>query len=224
MAAASVGRVTEADVLAAISTSYDTVADTYAERFPATRLGPLGHAMLRAFAEIVLAESKGPVADLGCGPGAVTAVLAGHGLEVSGVDLSPRMVELARAAHPELEFSVGSITALDLPDGGLGGALAHFSTHHLPPEQLPTVFGEFHRVLAPGGHLLLGTHLGADEHIRPTEAYGGHPVSYEWFLVRGELIESLLTAAGLTITARLDEPNPSGTGRSFAYFLARKPG
>ncbi len=223
MAAASVGQVTEPSFLAAVSTSYDTVADTYVERFPPSRLGPLGHAMLRAFAEIVLAESKGPVADVGCGPGGLTAELAGHGLEVSGIDLSPRMIELARAEHPELPFSVGSMTALDLPDGGLGGLLAHYSTHHLPPERLPAVFAEFCRTLAPGGHLLLGTHLGQDEHLRPTSGYGGHPVSYDWYQLPGERIAALIEGAGLTISARLDEPNPNGAGRSFAYFLARKP-
>jgi SAM-dependent methyltransferase len=221
VAATSVARVTDSAVLAAISMSYDTVVDTYVERYPPSRLDPVSRAMLRAFAETVLAESPGPVVDAGCGPGGITAELAGHGLDVAGVDLSPRMVEHARAAHPELRFSVGSMTALDLPDAGLGGVLAHFSTHHLPPEQLPAVFAEFHRVLAPGGHLLLGTHIGQDEHLRPTEGYGGLPVSYEWYLLPAERIITLLTDAGLTVTARLHQPNPKDANRSFAYFLAR---
>lgn len=223
MAAASVGRVNEPAFLAAVRESYDTVADTYAERFPPSRLDPLGRAMLRAFAEIVLAESKGPVLDAGCGPGGLTAELAGLGLDVDGIDLSPRMIELARAAHPQLGFTVGSLTAIDRPDGELGGLLAHFVTQHLAPEHLPAVFAEFHRVLAPGGHLLLGTHIGPDEHLQPTEGYGGHPVSYEWFLLPAERIVAIVTEAGLEVTARLDQPNPSHPDRSFAYLLARRP-
>ncbi|PZF81844.1 SAM-dependent methyltransferase [Jiangella anatolica] len=180
--------------------------------------------MLRAFAEIVLAESPGPVLDVGCGPGALTAELAGQGLDIRGIDLSPRMVELARAAHPELRFAVGSMAALDAGNGELGGLLAHFVTQHTPPDQLPAVFAGFHRTLAGGGHLLLGTHLGADEHLRPEQGYGGHPVSYEWWLLPADHIVGLLTAAGFEIRARLDQPNPSHPDRSFAYLLARKDG
>ncbi|MFD4664838.1 MULTISPECIES: class I SAM-dependent methyltransferase [Streptomyces] len=46
------------------------------------------------------------------------------------------------------------MTDLDLADGSLGGIIAWYSIVHTPPELLPVVFAEFHRVLAPGGHLL----------------------------------------------------------------------
>ena len=76
-----------------------------------------------------------------------------------GVDLSPEMVALARRAHPGLRFDEGSMTALDLPDGALGGIVASYSIIHIPPERLPAVFAEFHRVLAPGGHMLVARML-----------------------------------------------------------------
>ena len=53
-----------------------------------------------AFAEDV--RALGPVLDVGCGPGTVTAHLAELGVDVSGVDLSPRMVAHARRRHPAL--------------------------------------------------------------------------------------------------------------------------
>jgi hypothetical protein len=85
------------------------------------------------------------------------------------------------------------------------------------------VFAEFYRTLAPGGHLLLGTHLGDGEHVRPTQAYGGHPVSYESHLLPEERLSELLEAAGFTITARLLlEPGESSKRRQ-GCFLATKP-
>src|SRR5262245_7832575 len=60
--------------------------------------------------------SQKPVADLGCGPGLLTAYPAGLGLPAFGIDLSPAMVALARRAYPRLRFTVGSMTALDLDD------------------------------------------------------------------------------------------------------------
>ncbi|WP_084590043.1 class I SAM-dependent methyltransferase [Lentzea albidocapillata] len=119
---------------------------------------PLERAMLAAFAEL----ADGPVADLGCGPGHLTAHLHSLGLDAFGLDLSPAMIALAREAHPELRFDQGSMTALDLADGVLGGILAFYSVIHMPPDELPAVFAEFFRVLAPGGHLLLGFYAGDD--------------------------------------------------------------
>ncbi|MFE3021048.1 class I SAM-dependent methyltransferase [Streptomyces sp. NPDC059256] len=210
--------------LAAVRDSYDTVALDYVEqvRSPA-ELDPLSRSMLNAFAEIVRTAGLGPVADVGCGPGKVTAYLAAQGVSAFGLDLSPTMVALARRAYPDLCFAVGSMTALAIGDDELGGILAYYSTHHTPPALLPVVFGEFHRTLAPGGQIMLAGHAGAGEHLRPTEAYGGHPVSFECFLLPPDRIAELLDQAGLIVTARLVEVSDRGPDRSMVTFLAQKP-
>ncbi|RKN43798.1 class I SAM-dependent DNA methyltransferase [Streptomyces hoynatensis] len=134
--------------------AYDAIATVYAE-LPRDDLAtfPLDRAVLAAFAE--LTRGAGPVAELGCGPGPVTAHLRDLGLDVFGVDLSPVMIRLAREAYPDLRFTVGSMDALDLAGGELVGIVSWYSVIHAPPKELPTYFAEFRRVLAPGGHLLL---------------------------------------------------------------------
>ncbi len=135
--------------------AYDAVAELYADfiRGALEKL-PLDRAMLAAFAESVPAGAR--VAELGCGPGLLTAHLRDLGLEVFGLDLSPAMIDLARAAYPDLRFELGSMDALGLPDGALGGIVAWYSIIHTPPAELPGYLAEFQRVLAPGGRLLLG--------------------------------------------------------------------
>lgn len=137
-----------------IAAAYDAVAPVYAG-LPRTDLHSvaLDRAVLAAFAE--LTRGGGPVAELGCGPGPVTAHLRDLGLDVFGVDLAPEMIRLARETHPDLRFAVGSMDALDLADGELRGIVCWYSIIHAPPGELPRHLAEFRRVLAPGGHLLL---------------------------------------------------------------------
>ncbi|MGK5531168.1 class I SAM-dependent methyltransferase [Streptomyces sp. URMC 129] len=143
--------------LAATVDAYDAIAVRYADliRDSLDHL-PLDRAVLAAFAEFARAADAGPVAELGCGPGYVTAHLRDLGLDVFGVDLSPVMIGLAREAYPDLRFEVGSMDALDLADGALGGIVSWYSVIHAPPEDIPSYFAEFRRVLAPGGALLCG--------------------------------------------------------------------
>jgi SAM-dependent methyltransferase len=214
--------VTEASYLSTTRTAYDAVAVRYAELFGDYLADlPLDRALIAAFAELVRAADAGPVADLGCGPGYVTAHLGGLGLNAFGVDLSPTMIELAREAYPDLRFAVGSMTALDIGDEALGGVLAWYSTIHTPPEELPAVLTEFHRVLAPGGHLLLAF-FQADDDAEVLAQPFDHKVTtgYRWSL---DGAAELLRKAGFTESARLSrEPNederfPRG------HLLVRKP-
>ncbi|SDO23263.1 Methyltransferase domain-containing protein [Geodermatophilus sp. DSM 45219] len=189
--------------LQTVRASYDRVADNYVamnvgDLAPATWL----RAALGAFAEDV--RALGPVLDVGCGPGTVTAHLAGLGIDVSGVDLSPRMIAHARRLHPELRFAVASATDLDLAEASLGGVLGWWSLFNLPREVLPDVLASFARALVPGGQLLLGTHAG-DGDIERTEVYG-MPVTWTTHLWLPEQLTALLAETGLQPVAELRLP------------------
>ena len=75
--------------LAATRASYDVMASEYAQKVGSDLdAKPLDRALLAAFAELAQAGGNGPVADVGCGPGQVTAVLRRLGLNAFGIDLS----------------------------------------------------------------------------------------------------------------------------------------
>ncbi|GGO47045.1 methyltransferase [Streptomyces daqingensis] len=215
--------MTQPDHLSGIRTFYDAVAVDYAARFhDELDAKPLDRAMLTAFAELVRHAGGGPVADLGCGPGRVTAHLQGLGLSAHGVDLSPEMVALARRTHPGLRFEEGTMTDLDRPDGTLSGIVTWHSIIHTPDDLLPQLFAEFHRLLVTGGHALFAFQIG-DEPIyldRPL----GHKVSLDFHRRQPEFVAELLAEAGLPVQARLSrEPDDRGMETTpQAFLLSRK--
>ena len=207
--------------LETVRASYDRVADTYVELgIGEVSTRPWLRAALAAFAEV--AGPLGPVLDVGCGPGTITAHLAALGLDVRGVDLSPRMVEHARRLHPGLRFDVASATALDVAPSSLGGVLGWWSLFNLPRDVLPEVLAAYARALVPGGQALIGTHVGDGDVVR-REAYGGVPVQWTTRLWRPERLIELLADAGLEVVAEMRFPE-SADSRPQVLLAAQRPG
>jgi SAM-dependent methyltransferase len=183
--------------------SYDTVAVSYADYVREAISGDLYlRGALALFADSVRAAGSGPVADVGCGPGQVTAHLHGLGVDAFGIDLSPGMVDVARRDHPGLRFEVGSMTNLDLPAASVAGLLAWWSLIHIPDDEVPTVFGQFHRALRPGGPLQLGFHVGDQSRLK-TAGYGGHPMNVHVHRRQPNRVATWLREAGFDVEAQL---------------------
>ncbi len=211
------------DFVSTTRDGYDRTAATYAQRFHHHLDDkPFDLAVLAGFAGLVRAHGRTDVLDLGCGSGATTALLAGHGVNPVGIDLSPNMVAAARRLNPGLAFAVGSMTDLDAADGSIGGICAWYSIIHVPDDHLPGVFEEFQRVLVPGGFVLLAFQIGDQPRVL-TEAFGER-LHLTFHRRRSRAVAALLEQAGLTLYATLErqaddddvESTPQG------YLIARK--
>ena len=179
--------------------SYDTVADSYADL---TRHlldeAPEERAVLALFADMVRVQGGGTVADVGCGTGRITAHLRQLGVDAFGIDLSPGMIEVARRDHPGLRFDLGSMTNLALAGASVTGLVAWYSLIHVPDDEISSVFAHFHRVLRPGGPLLLSFHVG-DESKLVTQGYGGHPMKVFVHRRRHDQMIAWLSDAGFAV-------------------------
>jgi SAM-dependent methyltransferase len=215
--------------LAETARSYDAVADRYTEEIAGELVGkPLDRALLDCLVELV--AGRGPIGDVGCGPGHVAAYLAGKGATTVGVDLSSRMIENARERYPDLRFEVGSMTGLPVADGSWGGAVCAYSIIHLDADRRPTAYAELARAVAPGGWVLMSFHVsdadaapGTSRHLA---SWWGHDVDLDFHFLDPDDVAKGLESAGFEMRARtLREPWPEVEHPSRrAYLLACRTG
>lgn len=179
-----------------VGEKYDLVADEYARRlFRELEKKPKDRELLHRFARET--EGRGPVCDMGCGPGQVARFLRNAGAEVWGLDLSAGMVEQARRLNPDIDFRQGNMRSLEMEDGPLAGIAAFYAIVNIPENRLPEVFAEMRRVLQQGGLLLLAFHTGG-EVVRLGEMWG-RAVAMDFYFYQPTAIAGMLQDAGLIV-------------------------
>ncbi|MCP5559550.1 MAG: class I SAM-dependent methyltransferase [Verrucomicrobiaceae bacterium] len=201
--------------------SYDAVADEYVRRiYDELQHKPLDRQLLDRFAASV--RGIGPACDMGCGPGPVTRYLHEHGVQICGIDLSPRMVERARLLNPGIEFRAGDMMALAEADGGFAGIAAFYSLIHVPRGDMVQTLRQLHRVLLPGGLILLAFHIG-EQTIRLDE-WWDQKVCVDFHFFQSAEMTDWLMAAGFEIEEIIErEPYPEIEHQSRrCYLFARQ--
>jgi ubiquinone/menaquinone biosynthesis C-methylase UbiE len=149
--------------------------------------------------------------DVASGPGALTAEAASRGARSVGVDLSPRMIELAQRLYPAIEFREADVEHLPFPDHVFDAVVCAFGLGHFPQPELAVA--ECVRTLSPGGFIAFAWwHDPAHQRIQgifreaiaeigvslPPDVPQGHNVFR--FSNSGEFLR-LLEGAGLTEVA-----------------------
>lgn len=104
------------------------------------------------------------VCDAGCGPsGHIGRYVFDRGIQVVGVDISDKCIELARRYNPMMRFERGDIGRLEFADGSFDGVISYYSIIDTPKKYVNRIFREFHRVLKPEGSLLVAVKAGLAE-------------------------------------------------------------
>lgn len=143
--------------------AWDLAAERYHELFHDEMSGKhYDLAVLGAIANGLGSTSR--VLDAGCGPCASAGrIVHEKGIPVTGVDLSGRCVELARAHVPGMKFAQADLANLPFRDGSFQGILSYYSILDTPKRLVPRLMAELRRVLAPGGRLVLVVKAGGEE-------------------------------------------------------------
>lgn len=140
------------------------------------------------------------VLDVACGPGLVVRAFAEVASHVSGIDLTPAMIDRAREHTHDLAnvtLRVGDVSTLPFPDASFSLVVTRFSFHHfLEPAD---VLAEMRRVCRPGGRVMVCDLLASDD---PSKAAAFHALEIQRDpsharALRVAELEALFDAAGL---------------------------
>lgn len=140
------------DIFKTVEESYDKMGETY-HNF---RDNEKFNTELVKFTELL--PSSAQVLDAGCGVGTpVSQFLVRKGFQVTGVDISKKMIDLAKENVPEANFYHRNILTLDFPNDSFEGIICIYTLWHIPRTNHSSIIENFHRMLKDNGILVLNT-------------------------------------------------------------------
>jgi SAM-dependent methyltransferase len=131
-----------------------------ASRGRRAKVGELRQSLWNAFREVVAAEGRRHMIDVGSGPGLDTAAWQAEGLDVVGVDLTEANARLM--GERGLVGVTGSLYFLPFRDGAFDSLWTMSTFVHVPHARFDEAIAELLRVVAPGSPLAIGTWGGRD--------------------------------------------------------------
>lgn len=188
-------------------------ADRYQQKYMALTIYDDSY---RQFCEL-LSQGRACVLDAACGPGNVSRYLMAQrpDLELLGIDLAPRMVELAREAVPAVpsaRFAVHDCRNLADLKRRFDGIICAFGLPYLSWEETKDFLSAVSEILEPGGVLYLSTMLGRSEDSGFTPCSTGDQV-YVNYHSEDQIIRSL-QECGFTIVMQTRIPSPSTASKA----------
>jgi ubiquinone/menaquinone biosynthesis C-methylase UbiE len=175
--------------------------------------------LLDLFCERVNPEM--PICEIGCGPGEISAYLKYKGLNLTGIDISEEMIRIARQLNPHIDFRIGDVFDLQIPDDYFSGVLAPFLFVNYELQEIRKAFLEIHRVLCRDGLFYLSFHAGSERIASNDFLVENNPLEFI-FLDVEEIVRILDECGFETIEWIIRSPYKEGESpNKRAYIFAR---
>lgn len=199
-----------------LAATYDRIANDYAEDH---KHDTWSLAMVERFVQLLSKRAR--VLDVGCGPGWEARRFARAGFRVTGIDISPKLIALAKRRVPRGRFIVGDMRSLPFGVGAFDGMCAKASLLHLQRREVSGVLKSFHRVLTRGGLLLIAVKEGRGSEMITASEYGFRFQRPFTYFGHGELTR-LLERVGFRIREELRYVKRKPGKRPWLQFIAER--